>query len=277
MNLEELTRMYDFGGRVIVVSGGTGVLGGEMACALVGLGANVAILDRNPDLSETMSKRLGCGPGCAISVFADVLDRDSLLKAQDAIREEFGSVDTLVNVAGGNRAEATTSPERTFFDLSEEAWRSIQDLNTLGTVLPCQIFGRGMAERGEGVILNISSMAAVRPLTRVPAYSSAKAAVTNFTQWLSVHMALEYNPNIRVNAVAPGFFIGNQNRYLLIDQQSGEYTPRGRQIIDHTPMRRFGNPEDLLGTVCWLLSDASKFVTGIVVPVDGGFSAFGGV
>ncbi|MBE0690611.1 MAG: SDR family NAD(P)-dependent oxidoreductase, partial [Anaerolineae bacterium] len=238
MNLEELTSIYDLTGRVIAISGGTGVLGGEMACALVGLGANVAILDRNPDLSETMRERLGCGAGCAISVYANVLERDSLLKAEEDIRAEFGPADTLINAAGGNNAGATTNQENTFFDMPEQALRSVHDLNTLGTVLPCQVFGRGMAERGTGVILNISSMAAVRPLTRVPAYSSAKAAITNFTQWLAVHMALEYSPNIRVNAVAPGFFIGNQNRFLLMDEKSGDLTPRGHQIIDHTPMRR---------------------------------------
>jgi len=277
MNLEEMTRIYDLTGRVIAISGGTGVLGGEMACALVGLGANVAILDRNPELSEPMRDRLDCGTGCAISVYANVLERDTLVKAEEVIREEFGPVDTLINVAGGNSAGATTNPEHPFFDLPEDALRAVHDLNTLGTVLPCQVFGRGMAERKTGVILNVSSMAAMRPLTRIPAYSSAKAAISNFTQWLAVHMAQEYGPNIRVNAIAPGFFIGQQNRFLLTDEKTGDLTPRGRQIIDHTPMKRFGNPEDLIGTVAWLISDASKFITGIVVPIDGGFSAFGGV
>ena len=277
MNLEELTHVYDMAGRIVAISGGSGVLGGEMACALVGMGANVAILDRNPELSEPMLERLGCGPGCAISVYADVLQRDTLLQAEEVIRKEFGPVDTLINAAGGNKAAATTTAESSFFDLPQQALHDVFELNTLGTVVPCQVFGRGMAERGDGVILNISSMAAIRPLTRVPAYAGSKAAITNFTQWLAVHMATEYNPNIRVNAIAPGFFIGNQNRYLLIDEHSGELTARGRQIIDHTPMKRFGNPEDLLGAVLWLLTDASKFVTGIIVPIDGGFSAFGGV
>lgn len=277
MNLEELTHIYDLTGRVIVVSGGTGVLGSEIACSLVGLGAHVAILDRNPDLSETMRERLHCDAGDAISVYANVLERETLEKAEEVIRAEFGPVDTLINVAGGNNAEATTNPDNTFFDIPEQAFRSVLDLNTLGTVLPCQVFGRGMAERKAGVILNISSMAAMRPLTRIPAYSGAKAAISNFTQWLAVHMAQEYSPNIRVNALAPGFFIGKQNRFLLTDEKTGDLTPRGRQIIDHTPMKRFGNPEDLVGTVAWLISDASKFITGIVVPVDGGFSAFGGV
>ena len=164
-----------------------------------------------------------------------------------------------------------------FFDVPPDALRWVIDLNLLGTILPCQAFGKVMAEKQEGNILNISSMTAIRPLTRVLGYSAAKAGVTNFTQWLSVHMAQTYSPNIRVNAVAPGFFLTNQNRFLLTDEQTGGLTARGQSIIDHTPMRRFGTPEDLLGTVLWLLSPASAFVTGIVVPVDGGFSAFGGV
>lgn len=277
MNLEELMQMYNFAGRTVAISGGSGVLGGEMACALVGVGANVAILDRNPNLSEPMLKRLGCGTGCATAVYASVLEPDSLLKAEEVILKEFGPVDTLINAAGGNSPGAMTSSELSFFDLPEEALRGVFDLNSLGTIIPSQVFGRGMAERGSGVILNISSMAAIRPLTRVVAYAAAKAAVTNFTYWLAVYMASEFSPRIRVNAIAPGFFIGKQNRFLLLDEQTGDLTPRGKQIIDHTPMRRFGEPEDLLGTVLWLLSDASKFVTGIVVPVDGGFSANGGV
>lgn len=277
MNLEELTAMYNFKGRTIAISGGSGVLGGEIACALVGLGANVAILDRSPELAEPLQKRLGSGPGSAAAFYANVLERDTLLQAEALIRQELGPVDTLINAAGGNQPAATTSAERPFFDLPEQTLREILDLNMLGTIIPCQVFGRGMAERGSGAILNLSSMAALRPLTRVPAYSGAKAAVTNFTQWLAVHMAMEYSPAIRVNAIAPGFFIGRQNRYLLMDEQTGSLTPRGQQILDHTPMKRFGEPEDLLGTVLWLLSDASRFVTGVVVPVDGGFSAYGGV
>jgi NAD(P)-dependent dehydrogenase (short-subunit alcohol dehydrogenase family) len=277
MNLEELTQLYNFAGRTIAISGGSGVLGGEMACALVGVGANVAILDRNPNLSEPMLKRLGCGPGCATAVYANVLEPDSRLKAEVVILKEFGPVDTLINAAGGNNPSAITSAEQSFFDLPQEALRGVFDLNSLGTIVPCQVFGRGMAERGKGVILNISSMAAIRPLTRVVAYAAAKAAITNFTYWLAAYMANEFSPNIRVNAIAPGFFIGKQNRFLLLDEKTGDLTPRGKQIIDHTPMQRFGEPEDLLGTVLWLLSDASKFVTGILVPVDGGFSAFGGV
>ncbi|MDY0020619.1 MAG: SDR family oxidoreductase [Anaerolineae bacterium] len=277
MNLEELMKLYDFSGKTAVIPGGAGVLAGEMACALVGCGANVAILDRDPSMADRLMERLGCGPGCSIVVYADVLKRDTLEKAKKAIVEEFGSVDILINAAGGNNPRATTGEELSFFDLPEEALRFVFDLNIVGTMLPSQIFGKCMAERGEGVILNISSMNAFRPLTRVPAYSAAKAGVSNFTQWLAVHMAQEYSPRIRVNAIAPGFFMTQQNRFLLTDEKTGELTDRGQTIIAHTPMGRFGMPEDLLGTVLWLLSPASGFVSGIVVPVDGAFSAFSGV
>jgi NAD(P)-dependent dehydrogenase (short-subunit alcohol dehydrogenase family) len=277
MDLEEMTKLYDFAGRTVVITGGAGILGGEMACALVGCGANVAILDRDPSLADRLMDRLGCGPGCATVVYADVLKRDTLVNAEEAIRAEFGTVDRLINAAGGNSPKATTGVDLSFFDLPEEALRFVFDLNIMGTILPCQVFGQKMAESGEGVILNMSSMNAFRPLTRIPAYSAAKAGVSNFTQWLAVHMAQEYSPNIRVNAIAPGFFLTAQNRFLLTDEASGELTPRGRTIVEHTPMKRFGDPEELLGTVLWLLSPASAFVTGVVVPVDGGFSAFSGV
>jgi NAD(P)-dependent dehydrogenase (short-subunit alcohol dehydrogenase family) len=186
-------------------------------------------------------------------------------------------VDTLINTAGGNNPKATTGADLSFFDLPEDALRFVFDLNIVGTIIPCQVFGQGMAGHAEGVVLNISSMNAFRPLTRIPAYSAAKAGVSNFTQWLAVHMAQEYAPRIRVNAIAPGFFLTDQNRFLLIDQATGELTPRGCTIIEHTPMGRFGEPEDLLGTVLWLLSPASAFVTGVIIPVDGGFSAYSGV
>jgi NAD(P)-dependent dehydrogenase (short-subunit alcohol dehydrogenase family) len=277
MDLQEINQMYNFSGRTIAITGGAGILGGEMACALVGCGANVAILDRDPALADRLLDRLGCGPGCAIVVYADVLDRETLIQAEETIRKEFGPVDTLINGAGGNRKEATTSPDLPFFDIPADAARWVFDLNFLGTLLPSQMFSRPMAERGEGNILNISSMSAFSPLTRIPAYSAAKAAISNFTQWLAVHMAQEYSPNIRVNALAPGFFLTEQNRFLLTDEATGELTQRGRTIINHTPMGRFGDPADLLGTMLWLLSPASSFVTGIVVPVDGGFSAFSGV
>jgi len=278
MDLHSLTQLYDFSGRTVVITGGAGVLASEIACALVGCNANVVILDRDLELADKVIERFARNAvGRGVRVYADVLNREVLDQALETVQAEFGKVDILINAAGGNHPSATTNPALPFFDLPLDALRHVGDLNLLGTILPCQVFGRGMAERGEGAILNISSMNAVRPLTRIPAYSAAKAAVTNFTQWLAVHMAQEYSPNIRVNALAPGFFLTEQNRFLLTDADTGELTARGGSIIAHTPQRRFGTPEDLLGTALWLISPAASFVTGIVVPVDGGFSAFSGV
>jgi NAD(P)-dependent dehydrogenase (short-subunit alcohol dehydrogenase family) len=276
MDLSQIANLYDFTGKIVLVTGGTGVLGGEMAVALVGLGADVAILTHRRGIPEEMRSRMDAGPGRVMAARGDVLKRDLLEEARETIEDRLGPVDVLINAAGGNRPEATASPDNPFFDLADDALGFVFDLNIIGTVLPCQVFGKGMAERGEGVILNISSMTAFTPLTRVAAYSAAKAGVSNFTQWLAVHMAQEYSPNIRVNAIAPGFFIGKQNRALLLNEDD-TLTARGQTIIDHTPMGRFGNPEDVLGTVLWLLSPASQFVTGIVVPVDGGFSAYSGI
>ena len=277
MNLDELTRMYDFTGQTMVITGGTGILGGEIACALVECGANVALLDRNLDPAQGLLERLG-PLACQVAVVGgDVLDVNSLRQAAEVILKRFGKIDALINAAGGNKPQATTAPDRSFFDLPTDALRWVFDLNILGTMLPSQVLGKLMAERGEGVILNISSMNAFRPLTRIPAYSAAKAGVSNFTQWLAVHMAQEYSPRIRVNAIAPGFFLTTQNKFLLTDEKTGKLTPRGQAIITHTPMARFGTPDDLFGAVLWLLSPASAFVTGIIVPIDGGFSAFSGV
>jgi len=276
MTITDLLKMYDFTGRSVVITGGTGVLCGAMAKALVGCGANVAVLARTVEKGDALLAEID-GPGRAIIVPGDVLQVETLQKAVSTILEEFGLIDGLINGAGGNSPQATTRPDLTFFNLPEEALRYVFDLNMLGTILPCQVFGRQMAEQGEGVILNVSSMSATRPLTRVIGYSAAKAGINNFTQWLSVHLAQQYSPRIRVNAVAPGFFLTEQNRSLLTDPATGELTARGQSIITHTPMARFGNPEDLIGAVLWLMSPASEFVTGIVVPVDGGFSAFGGV
>jgi len=268
---------YDFSGKTVVITGGAGVLGGEMACGLVGLGANAAVLDRRPQMPEAYRTRLEAGPGKYLLVPGDVLDRSRLEENRDQILEAFGRVDYLINTAGGNHPSATTSTDLSFFDLPEEALQFTFNLNLIGTILPCQVFGKVMGEQGSGAIVNISSMAADRPLTRIPAYASSKAGVSNFTRWLAVHMAQEYAENIRVNALAPGFFLTEQNRFLLMEEDGETLTARGQQIISHTPMARFGAPEDLLGTVFWLLSDLSAFVTGIIVPVDGGFSAFSGV
>jgi NAD(P)-dependent dehydrogenase (short-subunit alcohol dehydrogenase family) len=276
MNLQEVTQWYDFSDKTIVITGGTGVLGGEMACALVGCGAKVAVLDRNPNLPEELKKPMDAGPGKYLVAYADVLERALLESAAEKILSEYGRADILINCAGGNHPDATTRPDNSFFELPPDALKFVFELNLLGTILPSQVFGKQMADQGEGVILNMSSMNAFKPLTRVVGYAAAKAGVSNFTQWLAVHMAQNFDPQIRVNALAPGFFIGKQNRALLLNED-GSLTPRGQTIIDHTPMGRFGKPEELLGTVLWLLSPASSFVTGIVVPVDGGFSAFSGV
>ena len=276
MNLADVTRMYDFTGQTFVVTGGTGILCRAMAQTLVGCGANVAILARSEEKGATVLATMN-GSGRAIIVPGDVLKADTLHVAKERVIAEFGKIDGLINGAGGNNPNATTRPDLSFFDMPEDAMRYVFDLNFIGSLLPTQIFAKPMVEQGEGVILNISSMSAIRPLTRVIGYSAAKAAINSFTQWLSVHLAKEYSPRLRVNAVAPGFFITEQNRTLLTNPAEGTLTARGESIIAHTPMGRFGNPEDLLGAVLWLLSPASAFVTGIVVPVDGGFSAFGGV
>lgn len=276
MMISELMEMYDLTGKSYVITGGTGILCSAMARAIIGCGGNVAILARSIEKGEALLSELS-GPGAAIVVQGDVLQRETMEAAARRVIDEFGRIDGLVNGAGGNDPGATTRPDLTFFNLPEDALKHVFDLNLLGTMLPCQIFGRQMAEQGEGVILNVSSMSAMRPLTRVVGYSAAKAAINNFTQWLAVHLAQNYSPRLRVNAVAPGFFVTEQNRGLLIDQKTGGLTARGESIIAHTPMGRFGDPRDLLGAVLWLLSPASSFVTGIVVPVDGGFSAFGGV
>jgi len=276
MNQIDLIKIYDFSGRSIVITGGTGVLCRDMAEALISCGANVTILARHPDKGEALVAGVS-GPGGALVTQADVLDLTTLRAAKQTVIDKFGRIDGLINGAGGNSPQATANADRTFFDLPEESLRYVLDLNMLGTILPSQVFGRAMAEQGDGVILNISSMSAFRPLTRVIGYSAAKAGISNFTQWLAVHLAQQYSPKIRVNAIAPGFFVSEQNRSLLIDEKTGEMTERGKSIIAHTPMGRFGKPEDLIGAVLWLLSPASAFVTGIVVPIDGGFSAYGGV
>ena len=277
MDLGKLSRLYDFTGQTIVITGGTGILGGEIACALVGCGANVALLDQNLAPAQKLLERMGPRVNQAMAIETNVLDVGSLRQAAEAVVNKFSGVGCLVNAAGGNKPQATTSPNLSFFDLPVDALRWVFDLNILGTMLPCQVFGKLMAEKGKGTILNISSMNAFRPLTRIPAYSAAKAGVSNFTQWLAVHMAQQYSPRIRVNAIAPGFFLTAQNRFLLYDEQTRELTPRGQSVVAHTPLGRFGEPEDLSGAVLWLLSEASAFVTGVIVPIDGGFSAYSGV
>ncbi len=260
--------------QVAVVTGGAGVLCSAISQGLAEAGAKVAVLSLHLDHAREVAS--GLGPP-AIGVACDVLDRPSVEAAARMVVDEFGRVDILINGAGGNRPEATTSQDRPFFDLLPEAMQKVFDLNLMGTILPSQVFGKIMAGQKCGVIVNISSMNAFRPLTRIAAYSAAKAGVSNFTQWLAVHMAQEYSPEIRVNAIAPGFFLTEQNRFLLTEPATGGLTARGKAILDHTPMGRFGSPDDLLGALFFLISPASRFVTGVIIPVDGGFSAFSGV
>ncbi len=270
-------KLFDVADKCIAITGGAGVLGGDMARALASRGAKVAVLDFNIQGAETLCKEITTAGGTAEPIRVNVLDKGEMDTAFAATVEKLGKVDVLINAAGGNKKEATCiPPATTFFDLDAEAIRWVFDLNCLGTMLPSQVFGQHFADREQGVIINISSMNAFRPLTRIAAYSAAKAAISNFTQWLAVYMAQNHSPNIRVNAIAPGFFLTEQNRFLLTNKD-GSPTARGERIIDHTPMNRYGRSEELIGTLIWLISEAANFVTGIVVPVDGGFSAYSGV
>jgi len=272
-----VSNLFDLKDKGVVITGGAGVLCGAIAEYLADAGARVCIADYDEFRANELAKKLKDRGRYALPLRINVLDKKEVQEAFVCAIESMGRVDVLINGAGGNRKEATTSDELPFFDLPEDALRRVFDLNFIGTLLPSQVFGKYFAERKEGVILNISSMNAFRPLTKIAGYSAAKAAVSNFTQWLAVHMCQNYSTRIRVNAIAPGFFLTEQNRFLLTDEQTGDFTARGRTIIQHTPMGRFGTPEELLGAVHWLISEASQFVTGIVVPIDGGFSAFSGV
>lgn len=272
-----LEKFFGLEGKVAVVTGGGGILCSAMGQALAQAGAKVAILDLLEETAGRTAANIQSLGGEALAVPCDVLSRESVEAAAEMILRKWGRVDILVNGAGGNKPQATTAPDRLFFDLTQDAIRWVFDLNVMGTILACQVFGRTMAEQGTGVILNIASMNSFRPLTRIPAYSAAKAAVVNFTQWLAVHMAQEYAPEIRVNAIAPGFLFTEQNRYLVTDAATGGLTPRGQKIIDHVPQGRFQTAEELLSTVIWLVSPGASAITGVVVPVDGGFSAYSGV
>jgi NAD(P)-dependent dehydrogenase (short-subunit alcohol dehydrogenase family) len=272
-----IATLFNVQGLTAVITGGSGQLGRVMAQGLALAGAQVVVVSRSAETSAMVAGAINTDGGKAIGIACDVMDRAALERTVEQVTGTFGPVDILINAAGGNQPQATTSSELTFFDLDAQALEQVFGLNFTGTLQSCQVFGRGMAERGQGCIVNVTSMSGLRPLTRVPVYSAAKAAVANFTQWLAVHMAQEYSAKIRVNALAPGFFLTEQNRFLLIDAQSGAMTPRGQAILNHTPAGRLGLPEDLLGTLLWLVSPASAFVTGVVVPVDGGFSAFSGV
>ena len=271
-----MQNLFDLTDKVIVVTGGGGALGGSMAAYLGKQGAKIAILDLRAENAIQLADQLTASGIHAIPLEANVLSEESLIQCKSAIIKEFGRIDILINAAGGNMAGATIGPEQNIFDLSIDAFQKVSQLNLDGSVIPSMIFGRVMADQKRGTIINISSMAALRVITRVVGYSAAKAAVTNFTYWMAVELAKKFGEGLRVNAIAPGFFIGDQNRRLLLEED-GSLTPRGNTIIEHTPMGRFGEAEELHGTVHWLCSEASAFVTGIVVPVDGGFSAFSGV
>lgn len=277
----------EFSGKVAVVTGGGGVLCSTMAQALADRGAKIAILDLREETAERVAAEIREKGGDAVGVACNVLDLASLKAAHQKVNELLGSCDILINGAGGNHPKGTTSKSfllaedldsteeglKTFFDLDPEGIKFVFDLNFIGTLLPTQVFAKDMIGKDGASIINISSMNAFTPLTKIPAYSGAKAAISNFTQWLAVHFS---KVGIRVNALAPGFFLTEQNRTLLTNTD-GSLTDRGNTIISHTPMSRFGTPDDLTGTLLWLCGDGSQFVTGVVIPIDGGFSAFSGV
>ncbi len=283
--MEELS-FNNLKNKVCVITGGGGVLGTSMARGLASVGVIPVILDINGEAATKVASEITSGTGTScFGYMADVLSRQSLEEVREKILEEVGEIDMLINGAGGNSPKATTRLEEItdetldrleegFFGLELEGFQKVFDLNFTGTLLPTLVFSRDMVKRQRGVILNISSMNSYKPLTKIPAYSAAKASVNNFTEWLAVHFA---KVGVRVNALAPGFFLTNQNRFLLIEESTGDLTGRGRKIIANTPMGIFGEPGDLNGTMLYLLSDLSSFVTGICIPVDGGYSAFGGV
>lgn len=270
-------KKFEVKDKVAVITGGGGILCSEMAFFLGEEGAKIALLDINEKALAKVSEELEKRGISHLTVKTDVMSKKSIEQASKKILNKFERVDFLINGAGGNHPNATTKPDNTFFDLPEEAIEKVMNLNFMGTFLPSQVFGKIMARQKKGNIINISSMSAFTPLTRIPAYSASKAAINNFTQWLAVYMSQFYSKEIRVNAIAPGFLLTDQNRYLLCNPDDGTFTERGKKIINRTPAGRFGDPEDLLSTLFWLLSPASAFVHGAVIPVDGGFSAYTGV
>lgn len=273
MNIQSL---FSLEGKVAIVTGGTGVLGGAIAHGLARAGAKVGILGRRAEVADAVAGEIAASGGAAMGLPADVLDKAQLLAARQTVLDRWGRVDVLVNGAGGNIPGSTIVGDVTFFNMPPSAVDQVMALNFGGTLLPTQVFGEVMAEQKVGSIINISSMASQRALTRVLGYSAAKSAIDIFTRWLAVDFAQKYGEGLRVNAIAPGFFIGDQNRGFLLNAD-GTPSPRGKTIVEHTPMGRFGEPEELIGAAVWLAGDASRFVTGVVVPVDGGFSAFSGV
>lgn len=272
----DIAALFSLKGKSVVITGGTGVLGNSMVKALADAGAAVAVLGRRKEAGDALVKEITGRGGKAISVQADVLDRAQLVAAKEVVIRNFGKIDILINAAGGNMPGAVVQPDSNFFHMKMDDFEKVVDLNLHGSVLPTQVFAEDMALRRAGVIINIASMAALRTITRVAGYSAAKSAIANFTAWLAVEMAHKYGEGIRVNAISPGFFLTEQNRNLLTNPD-GSYTARGQKVITQTPFGRFGKPEELIGTLLWLCSDASLFVTGVNVPVDGGFSVYSGV
>lgn len=276
----------DLSNKVCVITGGAGVIGVEMVKALASVNTKIAIVDINKETADKVAAEVSAShEATVIGVEANVLDKASLENAKAVIHEKLGEIDILINGAGGNHPSATTKVEQmdessidkledTFYGLEMDGFDKVFALNFKGTLLPTMVFTQDMLKHRKGVVLNISSMNSYKPLTKIPAYSAAKASINNFTEWLAVHLA---KVGIRVNAIAPGFFITNQNRFLVMDEKTGGFSPRGQKIVNNTPMGKFGEPEDLQGATLFLLSDISSFITGIVIPVDGGYSAFGGV
>ncbi len=274
--MDYLKSLFNIENKVAVLTGGGGILAGEMATGFLSAGVKVVLLDINEENLNQKVESLS-QPDRDISGFkCNVLDEENLKIVYHAIMAKHGRIDILVNAAGGNMSGATIDVNQNFFDLKIDQFKKVTDLNLNGTVLPTLVFGKAMAEQKSGSIINVSSMAAFRVITRVVGYSAAKAAIDNFTQWLAVEMARKFGNGIRVNAIAPGFLITDQNRTLLTNAD-GSLTERGKKIIDITPFQRFGSPDEMIGTVLWLAGDASKFVTGTIIPIDGGFSAFSGV
>ena len=273
----DIRKAFDFSGQVATITGGGGVLCSTIAKEFAKCGGTAAIVDLNLDAAKAVANDIKSVGGKAEAFEANVLKKESLTAMAQQVIQTFGKIDILINGAGGNKKEATTSKELPFADIPVDAIKFVFDLNFIGTFLPSQVIAPYMFQQNSGKILNFSSMASLKPLTRTIAYSAAKAAITNFTQWLAVHISQEYSDKIRVNALVPGFFLTEQNRYLLTDKETGKMTPRGKQVIDHTPMARYGDPEDLAGPALFLLSDAAQFVHGTTLVVDGGMSAYGGV
>ena len=267
---------FDISGQVAVITGAGGIICGVMAREMAKKGAKVALLDLFVESAQKIADEINAAGGDAIAVKANVLDRASLEEARDAVVAKYGRIDVLINGAGGNKKQATVSPELDFFHLDVDAFKWVFDLNVTGAVLTTMVFGELLAKQGTGNVINIASMATYHPLTNTVAYCGAKAAVANFTEWMATHFNQNYSKNIRVNAIAPGFLLTTQNKFLM-QKEDGTTTDRGQRVLNKTPMGRYGDPEEMAGPVIWLCSEAASFVNGAVIPVDGGFSSFWGI